>query len=155
MRIWIKIKDPLIVYWNALRILKEINKHSGKSLRVWAKKWRLKFFEKMFKSTNYNLNGKLTFFLIFYLIFLNLCQFIQLWKITPFSTIFRFSGGGLPASPRRRAPLGVEKLIICSWAAPGFRNEFLLFDWTFFIVMYLANYLKNSNAASSPKKKIH
>ena len=39
-----KINVRVLVYWKSLKILKEIKKHSGKFLRVWAKnQWRIKF----------------------------------------------------------------------------------------------------------------
>ena len=52
----------LIDYWKSLRILKEIRKHSDKSLHVWTKnQLRFEFSEKSFKFTYKNLNGKLIF----------------------------------------------------------------------------------------------
>ena len=81
----------------SLGTLKEIKKPSSKSLRVWAKnQWRFQFFEKILKCTHENLNGN-WFLPIFYPIFQELCNFIQLWKITPFFyNIFSVSGGSSP-----------------------------------------------------------
>ena len=77
--ILIIIKAILMEFWKSLIILKEINKPSDKSLRVWAKnQLRFEIFEKILKFTYQNFNGKVIFY-PFYL--QDFCHFIHLWNV--------------------------------------------------------------------------
>ena len=69
--------------------------------RLGEKPIRIEICEKIYIQKS---QWKIDFLLFFSPIFQDLCHFIQLWKITPFSpTIFSVSGGG--ALPPMRAPL--------------------------------------------------
>ena len=93
------------VYCKSLVILKEI-KNTGKFLRVWAKnQLRFEIFLENFKINIRKSQWEIDSLPIFSPIFQNLWQFIQLWKITPFSTtIFSVSGGGVESSPSPCGP---------------------------------------------------
>ena len=72
----------LVGYWKSLILLKEINKPSGKFLRVWAKnKLRFEIFRENFKIYIQKSQWKIDFLTIFSPIFQEFCHFIHLWSI--------------------------------------------------------------------------
>ena len=67
---------------------------SVKFLRVWAKNLWIEISWENFEIYIYKSQWKIDFLSIFYPIFQDRCHFIQLWKITPFSTTFFWFQGG-------------------------------------------------------------
>ena len=68
-------------FWKSLINLKELQKSSGKSLRVWAKnQLRFEIFDKILKFIYKNLKRKRIFFTDFSPIFQN-CHFIHMWNM--------------------------------------------------------------------------
>ena len=94
--ILINIKSGLMEFGKSLIILKEIKEPSGKFFRVWAKnQLRFEISRKILIYIRKS-QGEIDFLPIFYSIFQDLCHFIQLWKITPFSTTIFFGFRDLP-----------------------------------------------------------
>ena len=115
--------------FNTLILIEEIGKSAGlmkifnncKKIKINRRNFcpfglkprEIEFVEKILKFTNKSLHAKLSFFPIFQ----DFCHFIQLWKITPFSTtIFLFLAGtiSLPyqGTCMRRTNLNLLNLII-------------------------------------------